>query len=151
MYYAAEAARIARDACEGTDAMQRRIETLESELQVWKLGHQEASKQARDAQKQLDASPSLPTRLPTGSPRTDPLHAPPQIGDQIAYCVLDGDGCIFHRDLISKGREGGREAARLLTEHVQQYAEDQGVKGQLTVVIHIFVNKQGLGKVLAVS
>lgn len=76
---------------------------------------------------------------------------PPQIGDQIAYCVLDGDGCIFHRDLISKGREGGREAARLLTEHVQQYAEDQGVKGQLTVVIHIFVNKQGLGKVLAVS
>ncbi|BGP57622.1 hypothetical protein JCM8202v2_005266 [Rhodotorula sphaerocarpa] len=104
VYYAAEAARIARDACEGTDAMQRRIETLESEL---------------------------------------------QIGDQIAYCVLDGDGCIFHRDLISKGREGGREAARLLTEHVQQYAEDQGVKGQLTVVIHIFVNKQGLGKVLA--
>ncbi|GAA5953902.1 hypothetical protein JCM8115_004192 [Rhodotorula mucilaginosa] len=125
VYYAAEAARIARDACEGTDELQKRIDQLESELQVWKLGHQEASKQARDAQKQLD------------------------IGDQIAYCVLDGDGCIFHRDLISKGREGGREAARLLSEHVSNYAEDQGVKGQLTVIIHIFVNKQGLAKVLS--
>ncbi|GAA5988742.1 hypothetical protein JCM10908_006151 [Rhodotorula pacifica] len=125
VYYAAEAARIARDACEGTDELQKRIDQLESELQVWKLGHQEASKQARDAQKQLD------------------------IGDQIAYCVLDGDGCIFHRDLISKGREGGREAARQLSEHVTNYAEDQGVKGSVTVIIHIFVNKQGLGKVLS--
>ncbi|GAA5862354.1 hypothetical protein JCM3774_002489 [Rhodotorula dairenensis] len=125
VYYAAEAARIARDACEGTDELQKRIDQLESELQVWKLGHQEASKQARDAQKQLD------------------------IGDQTAYCVLDGDGCIFHRDLVSRGREGGREAARLLTEHVTNYAEDQGVKGHVTVIIHIFVNKQGLAKVLS--
>lgn len=59
MYYAAEAARIARDACEGTDELQKRIDQLESELQVWKLGHQEASKQARDAQKQLDVRSSL--------------------------------------------------------------------------------------------
>ena len=57
VYYAAEAARIARDACEGTDELQKRIDQLESELQVWKLGHQEASKQARDAQKQLDVRP----------------------------------------------------------------------------------------------
>lgn len=63
VYYAAEAARIARDACEGTDELQKRIDQLESELQVWKLGHQEASKQARDAQKQLDVSlsDSMPT------------------------------------------------------------------------------------------
>lgn len=53
--------------------------------------------------------------------------------------------------MISKGREGGREAARLLSEHVSNYAEDQGVKGQITVIIHIFVNKQGLAKVLSVS
>ncbi|BGP26931.1 CCCH zinc finger DNA binding protein [Rhodotorula toruloides] len=124
VYYAAEAARIARDACHGKDTLVSRIRDLEIELQELRLGHEKAVKSARDAQKQLD------------------------VGDQVVFCCLDGDGCIFERSLIQKGRDGGREAARRLIEHIHDYAIERGYKGQLSIVVHIFVNKVGLGKVL---
>lgn len=70
-------------------------------------------------------------------------------GDQIVYCVLDGDGCIFDRSLVSKGRDGGREAAILLTKRIDDYAASRGIKGQLTIVVHLYLNKAGLARVLA--
>ncbi|GAA5991052.1 hypothetical protein JCM11641_006604 [Rhodosporidiobolus odoratus] len=123
LHHATQAAQIAREACLANDPLQQRIQQLESELQVWKLGHQEATSQAKAAQKQLDA------------------------GDQIVYCVLDGDGCLFNRVLIQQGRDGGREAAKLLNKKIVEFAETQGVNGQLTVVVNVFVNKYGLSKV----
>lgn len=94
---------------------------------------------------------ALPTSLPRLHPRpaTDP-PPPPQIGDQIIYCVLDGDGCLFHRSLVAKGRDGGREAARALINHLDDYAASKGVRGQLTIVVHLYLNKAGLAKVYQV-
>ncbi|GJN93599.1 hypothetical protein Rhopal_006656-T1 [Rhodotorula paludigena] len=123
VYHAAEAARIARDAITAHHDLVTRIHDLEAQLSVVKLGHQEEAKKARDAQKQLD------------------------IGDQIIYCVLDGDGCLFHRALVAKGRDGGREAARALINHLDDYAASKGIRGQLTIVVHLYLNKAGLAKV----
>ncbi|GAA5821716.1 hypothetical protein JCM11251_000986 [Rhodosporidiobolus azoricus] len=123
LFYATESAKVAKEACEGKQQLLDRIQQLESELSVWKLGHQEASQAAKNAQKQLDN------------------------GDNIVYCVLDGDGCLFNRSLVSRGRDGGREAAKQLVASITQYAESQGVAGQLTIVVNIFLNKYGMAKV----
>ncbi|BGP19242.1 hypothetical protein JCM10213v2_007329 [Rhodosporidiobolus nylandii] len=123
LLHATKAAEIARDACLATKPLRDRIQQLESELQVWKLGHQEATSQAKAAQKQLDA------------------------GDNIVYCVLDGDGCLPFRSFVQQGRDGGREWAKMLVKKVTEFAELQGVDGQLTVVVQIMLNKYGLSKV----
>ncbi|GAA5910209.1 hypothetical protein JCM6882_001773 [Rhodosporidiobolus microsporus] len=123
IFYASEAAKVAREAAFGKQELLDKIQQLESELQVWKLGHQEATAMAKTAQKQLDN------------------------GDNIVYCVLDGDGCLFNRSLVSRGRDGGREAAKQLVASITEFAESQGVTGQLTIVINIFLNKYGMAKV----
>ncbi|GAA5917030.1 hypothetical protein JCM8208_000762 [Rhodotorula glutinis] len=126
VYYAAEAAKLARTACQERTQLAARVEALEGQLALAKLGHVEQQIKARNAQKQLDI---------VG-------------GDQIVYCVLDGDGCIFNRNLVAKGRDGGREAAILLTKSIDDYASSRGIKGQLTMVVHLYLNKAGLARVL---
>ncbi|GAA5959605.1 hypothetical protein JCM21900_002953 [Sporobolomyces salmonicolor] len=122
--HAAEAARICREAMLVRDPLLARVQELESELQVWKLGHQEAVKTAKDVQKQLDAS------------------------DDLVCCFLDGDGAIFNRSYVQKGRDGGREAALALRQYIMAFAEANGVRGSPTVVVQLYVNKFGLSKVL---
>ncbi|BGP50881.1 hypothetical protein JCM10450v2_006807 [Rhodotorula kratochvilovae] len=126
VYYAAEAAKLARTACSEREDLATRVKTLEDQLALSKLGHQEEQKKARNAQKQLDVVAN----------------------DQIIYCVLDGDGCIFHRSLVAKGRDGGREAAILLIKHIDDYASTLGITGQLTIVVHLYLNKAGLSRVI---
>lgn len=65
-------------------------------------------------------------------------------------CFLDGDGCIFDRSLIRKGRDGGREAALALRSRIVDYAELQGLRGSLTIVITLFLSRTGLAKALQV-
>ncbi|GAA6059848.1 hypothetical protein JCM10212_003760, partial [Sporobolomyces blumeae] len=124
VHYAAKAAELAREAILSVPKLQLRLNQLESELQVWKLGHHEANQRARDAQKKLDA------------------------GDDMVACFLDGDGCIFDRSLIKKGRDGGREAALALRQSITEYAEEQGVSNPQTVVVTLFLSKNGLGRIL---
>ncbi|GAA5853830.1 hypothetical protein JCM8547_007465 [Rhodosporidiobolus lusitaniae] len=120
--HASEAAKIARQACLETQPLLEKIRDLETNLQIYKLGNVELENQLKAAQKQLEN------------------------GDQIVYVVLDGDGCIFNRALVQKGRDGGREAAKFLVSKVGEFADTQGVKGQLQIVINIFLNKYGLAK-----
>jgi len=124
VHYAGKAAELAREAILQLPSLQQRLKQLESELEVWKLGHSEASQRAKDAQKQLDQ------------------------GDNMVACFLDGDGCIFDRSLIKKGRDGGREAALALRSNITNYAEREGVQGELTVVVTLFLSKYGLAKAL---
>ncbi|GAA5823598.1 hypothetical protein JCM3770_003519 [Rhodotorula araucariae] len=126
VYYAAEAAKLARIACQERHDLATRVQELEDQLALSKLGHQEEQKKARNAQKQLDI---------VGS-------------DQIIFCVLDGDGCIFNRSLVARGRDGGREAAILLIKHIDDYAASLGITGQLTIVVHLYLNKAGLSRVV---
>ncbi|ORY84711.1 hypothetical protein BCR35DRAFT_351810 [Leucosporidium creatinivorum] len=119
----ASAAAIVRNACEGRDQLLARIAELESELQVWKVGHREAVKEKELVERTVNA------------------------GDPSVLCLLDGDGCLFHRDFVSKGREGGRLAALALNKHIMSAATDLGAPVS-TVICHIFYNKQGLSRIL---
>lgn len=65
-----------------------------------------------------------------------------QEGEPIVLALLDGDGCIvsahllphcvatdkafpqFNRQFVSKGRDGGREAALALTRHISRFADE---------------------------
>ncbi|KAL8291549.1 hypothetical protein RQP46_002527 [Phenoliferia psychrophenolica] len=104
-----------------------RLANLESELAVWKLGHREAVKDREGAEKQIRDLTE---------------------GDPIALCLLDGDGCIFERSLIAKGRDGGREAALALAKHITTLA-DKELGRSVQVVVNCFYNRAGLCKILS--
>ncbi|GAA5941392.1 uncharacterized protein JCM15063_006085 [Sporobolomyces koalae] len=124
VHYAGKAAELAREAILQLPTLQAKVAQLEAELDLWKSNHQQVALKAKDAQRQLNS------------------------GETVVACFLDGDGCIFDRSLIRKGRDGGREAALALRSHITDYAEQQGLHGDLTVVITLFLSKSGLAKAL---
>lgn len=81
--------------------------------------------------------------------------------------LLDGDGCIvlgflwacverklmlcvqFNRSFISRGRDGGREAALALTRQVMTLA-DKELGRSVQILCQVYYNKNGLAKVLNV-
>ncbi|GAA5841587.1 hypothetical protein JCM3766R1_006783 [Sporobolomyces carnicolor] len=124
VHYAGKAAELAREAILQLPTLTSRIAQLEQELEYWKSNHEESSQRAKDAQRQLDSRETM------------------------VACFLDGDGCIFDRSLIRKGRDGGREAALALRSRIVDYAELQGLRGSLTIVITLFLSRTGLAKAL---
>ncbi|GAA5881350.1 hypothetical protein JCM16303_000140 [Sporobolomyces ruberrimus] len=124
VHYTGKAAELAREAILQLPQLHSRIAELEKDLEIWKSNHQESSQRAKDAQRQLDSKETM------------------------IACFLDGDGCIFDRSLIRRGRDGGQEAALALRSNIADYAELQGLRGELTVVITLFLSKSGLAKAL---
>ncbi|KZT20790.1 hypothetical protein NEOLEDRAFT_1182263 [Neolentinus lepideus HHB14362 ss-1] len=61
-----------------------------------------------------------------------------------AVCLIDGDGTIFSSTLLAQGREGGRSAARQLTESIHQYLSDLNNFHEVQLWVYIFFNKSGL-------
>ncbi|KAH0840069.1 hypothetical protein J3R83DRAFT_1036 [Lanmaoa asiatica] len=59
-------------------------------------------------------------------------------------CLLDGDGTIFTADLITKGQEGGLEAARLLTERIRHHIAFDLAHEKFHLWVYLFYNKRGL-------
>ncbi|KAK4055011.1 hypothetical protein OIO90_003352 [Microbotryomycetes sp. JL221] len=125
-----QAANLVRNAFSDKQRLLSRIESLEAELQVWKLGHSAAVKDKDSAQK-------LVREYEGGS-------------DAIIVCLLDGDGAIFDRSYIARGREGGREAAQALMKHVTDMADSSivDVHKSTKVICNVWFNKTGLGRVL---
>ncbi|KAI0068924.1 hypothetical protein BV25DRAFT_1904237 [Artomyces pyxidatus] len=60
-----------------------------------------------------------------------------------AICVIDGDGTIFAPELLAAGQEGGRSAARLLTEAVRGHLQPSGLE-RYQLLVYIFYNRRGL-------
>ncbi|TFK55823.1 hypothetical protein OE88DRAFT_1731464 [Heliocybe sulcata] len=58
--------------------------------------------------------------------------------------LIDGDGTIFSSSLLAQGREGGRSAARQLTESIRQYLSDLNNFHEVQLWVYIFFNKSGL-------
>ncbi|GAA6012792.1 hypothetical protein JCM11491_002563 [Sporobolomyces phaffii] len=124
IHYTAKAAELAREAIVQVPELHARIAELEQALESAKLNQHQTSQRAKDAQRQLDSRETM------------------------IACFLDGDGCIFDRSLIRKGRDGGREAALALRSNIIDYAESQGLTGEITVIVTLFLSKSGLSKAL---
>ncbi|KAF9483963.1 hypothetical protein BDN70DRAFT_873099 [Pholiota conissans] len=58
--------------------------------------------------------------------------------------LLDGDGAIFHSDLIAQGQSGGHVAAQKLSDAILQYLTANHGVNHYQVWIFVFVNKRGL-------
>jgi hypothetical protein len=70
-----------------------------------------------------------------------------QANERQVICVIDGDGTIFSRDLVERGREGGLAAIRLLTDAIDDYLLDEPT---YKLWIYCFMNKRGLARPLGV-
>ncbi|KAG8758811.1 hypothetical protein FRC14_007310 [Serendipita sp. 396] len=66
--------------------------------------------------------------------------------------LIDGDGYIFNKELLSKGEIGGREAASMLNSGVLQYIKSQGYQLSHPVIYTmIFLSKELLENILVKS
>ncbi|KAF8600089.1 hypothetical protein BDV93DRAFT_546539 [Ceratobasidium sp. AG-I] len=69
----------------------------------------------------------------------------------LIVCLIDGDGCIFTKEAIEGAHEGGRTAARVLKEHIQNdYKEliPGDYKENCILLVDIFIKGGGLKKTL---
>ncbi|KAG9028768.1 hypothetical protein FRB95_006095 [Tulasnella sp. JGI-2019a] len=62
----------------------------------------------------------------------------------LVVCLIDGDGAVFHEDLLVKGKEGGHEAAGLLRQGIVRQFEQEPRE----IKTMVFINVEGLGKTL---
>ena len=53
----------------------------------------------------------------------------------------------FDDKLVSQGRDGGKEAARLLKLKIHEHLKDEDISESVTIVIRVFANLQGLGRI----
>ena len=127
-----QAANLVRDAFGDKQQLLQRIEELEAEVSVWRTGHSAAVKER-------DAAQKVARDYEGGA-------------EPLVVCLIDGDGAIFDRQFVAKGREGGREAAQALMKHVTDYLDSShGVTSTPKVMCHVWFNKTGLGRVLQVG
>lgn len=66
-------------------------------------------------------------------------------GIPFAVVLIDGDGCIFKREAIAGGRDGGRDMAGLLLKRIIAI-----VGNKIDILVKIFLNTTGLRKVMIV-
>lgn len=73
----------------------------------------------------------------------------PQDRDAFILVLLDGDGMIFDDNFISRGENGGREAAQLLWSSVTDFVQKShlNLPSDYKVVTRIYANLKGLGDV----
>ncbi|KAJ6539204.1 hypothetical protein B0H19DRAFT_347372 [Mycena capillaripes] len=58
--------------------------------------------------------------------------------------LIDGDGAIFSKDLISQGQQGGHRAARSLSDSVVQFLSANYGARPYQLWVYLFYNKRGL-------
>ncbi|KAJ7786351.1 hypothetical protein B0H16DRAFT_28332 [Mycena metata] len=115
------------------ELLRLRVIELERELGVWKLGFTKADE---DNATLKGSNAQLESIL--GSLKND---------NPLLLCLIDGDGHIFKKELITQGRSGGRQAAMLLTKGLTDYtarATDTPQMSRAQVWLTVFCNKTGL-------
>jgi hypothetical protein len=83
--------------------------------------------------------------------KRQPLTVPLQTANPLVFMIIDGDGAIFREDLISKGEEGGAEAAHLLQMEIKNYLKNLYPDSNLdsySVMVQVMLNMDGLSRAL---
>ncbi|KAF7355191.1 hypothetical protein MSAN_01434800 [Mycena sanguinolenta] len=58
--------------------------------------------------------------------------------------LIDGDGAIFSKDLISQGQQGGHHAARTLSDAINKYLSANYGNKPYQLWVYLFYNRRGL-------
>ncbi|KAJ7038164.1 hypothetical protein C8F04DRAFT_370482 [Mycena alexandri] len=112
------------------ELLKLRVIELERELGVWKLAFTKADE---DSAILKGSNAQLENIL--GSLKND---------NPLLLCLIDGDGHIFKKELITQGRSGGRQAAMLLTKGLTDYTARATDISRAQVWLTVFCNKSGL-------
>lgn len=59
--------------------------------------------------------------------------------------MVDGDGYIFQSTLLEKGQDGGRAAAKMITDALREHLQGR----QVEFLVSVFYNKSGLMSALS--
>ncbi|TDL29239.1 hypothetical protein BD410DRAFT_779576 [Rickenella mellea] len=110
---------------------EERVTLLQHELDVFKRQCFTSEKARRDLEEE---NYHLKVRL-------EGLETIIKASEQRIICLIDGDGTIFTTDLLAQGQQGGRLAARQLTEAIQDYV---GPSCPRSLWVYIFYNRRGL-------
>ena len=66
--------------------------------------------------------------------------------------LIDGDGAIFHDELLRDPQRGAPEAALRLRQAVRNYLKDSPLGAdQIPIIVRVYVNLNGLGKSLVAA
>ena len=130
---------------------QEEIQTLRSELEVLKRAYRSLETEKTDLEEKLKRIDRRDEALQAGGSYmiATRLHVDlRQASERRAMCLIDGDGAIFLKSLVSQGREGGLKAARTLRDSIDA---SLSLETPSTVWIYAFMNKRGLTGPLGVS
>ncbi|KZS92991.1 hypothetical protein SISNIDRAFT_550014, partial [Sistotremastrum niveocremeum HHB9708] len=113
-----------------------RVDELEREVGVWKLGLKNSDDEKSALQKEAEK-----LNRTISSFKDD---------NTLVLGLVDGDGCIFAQEHLALGHLGGKQAASQLTKGITEYLASQPTDsaGRATIYIHIFLNKTGLSETL---
>ncbi|KIJ32372.1 hypothetical protein M422DRAFT_213923 [Sphaerobolus stellatus SS14] len=119
---------------EQLDEASKASEIADKQVEFWKAAYREEIKKNEKLQ---DFSQALASRLSSIDSARD--------RDSIILVVIDGDGNIFKEDLLKRGKDGGREAAQILHEHIWAHCSSL-VNGKLSAQLwtYMFLNLKGL-------
>jgi hypothetical protein len=75
-----------------------------------------------------------------------------QGSERRVICLIDGDGAIFSRALVTRGRSGGLDAARTLIDNIKESVRTSVLDAsQFKLWIYCFLNRRGILGPLDVS
>jgi hypothetical protein len=73
----------------------------------------------------------------------------PQESSSFAFVLIDGDGAVFHEDLIAAGEKGGGDAAHELHKSLKHFFHESPVFPNIdTIFVHVILSVEGLSKAL---
>ncbi|KAJ6575150.1 hypothetical protein B0H19DRAFT_1127403 [Mycena capillaripes] len=118
--------------------LQRRVIELERELGVWKLALGKADEDSAS--------------LKGTNTHLEQVLASLKNDNPLLLCLIDGDGHIFQKELITQGHVGGRQAAMLLTKGLTDYTarttDTPQISSRSQVWLTVYCNKTGLVETL---
>ncbi|KAG8923492.1 hypothetical protein FRC02_011110 [Tulasnella sp. 418] len=134
----AQQAVLFRDLAEENAVLTKRVEELERDLRVWRVGVEHTEHEKEELAAKV-------LRLETS------LHSL-QNDNPLIVCLMDGDGAIFSEDLLIRGREGGRQAAAILTHTIKGYLNHESSTNytlhSYQIYAAIYYNGPGLRNIL---
>ncbi|KAH8819215.1 C-x8-C-x5-C-x3-H type zinc finger protein-like protein [Xylogone sp. PMI_703] len=121
------------------DGIRKDNARLSKELEDAHLDLDDARKSRRELQLQLNTVNQHITQVTTECESMKNRNP-------YAVALLDGDGMIFHQDLVRQGLEGGKKAANMLRNVILENFD--GITEDTEIIAKVYANISGLAKAM---
>ncbi|KAJ7068134.1 hypothetical protein C8F01DRAFT_592893 [Mycena amicta] len=128
-------------------ASKEKIQQLEDQLNVHKLALEGLKARCAQLQQHEESHQALKESVKVTSLTLCVQALSTTQGFRI-ITLIDGDGAIFTDDLVSQGRQGGDKAARMLSDSIIQFLNENYGYNAYQLWVYVFYNKHGLASTL---